>query len=154
MNEGGAVRTHRRILAAALTMAAAGALLAGGSTAATAGTTAKATTAATAATKAAAKWTWDHHWHWGSDGVWVKERGDIIRLCDVKRDGNPAWVIVIPAKGDYYQLYVNGGYGACVTHRASQGGKYNLREGVTVRIRFWNYNAGHVYGYKKFLNDH
>ncbi|HEY3684612.1 MAG TPA: hypothetical protein VGL93_16380 [Streptosporangiaceae bacterium] len=130
------MRTLRPILTAALTLAAAGALLTGGATAATAATT------------------WDHHWHWGSDGVWVKERGDVIRLCDVKRDGNPAWIIVLPAKGDYYQIYVNGGYGHCVTRRASQGGKYNLREGVTVRVRFWNYNTGRVYGYKKFLNDH
>lgn len=130
------MRIHRTILASAMAVAAAGALLTGGAT------------AANAATK------WDHIWHWGSDGVWVKERGDVIKLCDVKRDGNPAWIIVIPAKGDYYSFEVHGGYGACRTHRASQGGKYNLREGVNVRLRFWNYNAGRVYGYKHFTNDH
>lgn len=131
-----AVRTHRAIPTAAVAVAAAGAMLAGGAT------------AANAAVK------WDHHWHWGGQSAYVKERGDIIKICDIKRDGNPAFVSVLWGKGHEYDVKVPGGYGKCITHRASQGRYFNPREGAVVRLSFWNYEHGKHLGNKRFLNDH
>ncbi|MCX0244367.1 hypothetical protein [Streptomyces drozdowiczii] len=85
--------------------------------------------------------------------VYVEEYGDIISVCDTAKDGKSATVEV--SEDGYtdsgYTMTVSSGYGTCKTHRASDGGKYNLDEKNYVFLKFW---AKGDDSYGDFYNDH
>lgn len=105
---------------------------------------------------------WDHIWttsdanHGGT--VYVEEHGDVITLCDTAADGVSATAAVTYDQGNdnykvAYQMNV-GGNGTCTTHRATQGGVYDLPENTEIYIYIYigadgTGGTGHYY-----LNDH
>ncbi|MGA8112416.1 MAG: hypothetical protein WCA46_02000 [Actinocatenispora sp.] len=96
---------------------------------------------------------WDHTWSTTGVTVYVEEHGDIISVCDTSANGDAAYVEVYAnyAWPYTYLMTATGGSGTCTTHRASDGGKYNLDEGVDVDVR----GDGGEYGRRDtFVNDH
>lgn len=113
-------------------MAAAVALLAGGGL--------FATSSASAATPV----TWDHVWYTSDAGpggtVYIRERGDVVTLCDTAADGYAPRVEVTyhvgtPEPG--YKLTASGGYGSCTTANASMGGWKDLPENATINVKIY-----------------
>ncbi|GAA2076043.1 hypothetical protein GCM10009801_31190 [Streptomyces albiaxialis] len=87
---------------------------------------------------------WDHIFGPNTPGssgvrVYVKEHGDIVKLCDTKKDGYSAELAVAEDghAGDSYGMSVSTGAGTCKTHRASDGAKYDLDENNGVAFGFW-----------------
>jgi hypothetical protein len=86
--------------------------------------------------------------------VYVEEHGDVISVCDVKANGRAAWVKVFAGKYSEtaaYEMTVNGGAGSCETRRASDGSKYNLKEGF-IQV-FFDGDGGEQH-WDTFINDH
>ncbi|ASR37259.1 hypothetical protein BAY61_22200 [Prauserella marina] len=95
---------------------------------------------------------WDHTWS-GAAGdfkVYVKEYGDVISVCDTKKDGKSPTVWVGPGSTTRYKFTVPGGTGSCATKSASLGGKYNLPEGQKFTVTACSWGCGA----KPFVNDH
>nr|WP_202514827.1 MULTISPECIES: hypothetical protein [unclassified Streptomyces] len=101
---------------------------------------------------------WDHIYNPNSPTgsgvrVYVEEYGDIITVCDSAKDGESATVWV--SEDGYidagYSMTVSSGYGTCKTHRASDGGKYNLHEKNYVELTFFAKGSDN---YATFYNDH
>ena len=87
--------------------------------------------AAPAASGAPAGWDYELKTEQRKPGASVlfKKKGDVVKLCDLADDGWAARLDLsnFPDIGDVYKLEVEG-KGRCVTHRASEGGKYDLPE--------------------------
>ncbi|WP_189177166.1 hypothetical protein [Streptomyces lasiicapitis] len=85
----------------------------------------------------------------------MKERGDIISVCDTAANGHSAWTTVDRLNPDVegYKMYARGGKGSCTSHSAAEGGRYNLAEGGQYTLNFEGRgdNGGTVAG---FINDH
>ncbi len=144
------MRNKIATVAAAVALAGAGVLASG--------------SAASAATTPPGGGSWDHTWTTTDSGnggtVYVEEHGDYISLCDTHADGYTprAEIFVQGSSGQYnyrYSLKASGGYGACTTRDASDGGTYNLPEGIKIDVSIWlgptvgTYGSEHIY-----LNDH
>ncbi|MFE4328007.1 MULTISPECIES: hypothetical protein [unclassified Streptomyces] len=99
--------------------------------------------------------TWDHTYSGTGVKVYVKEHGDIIRVCDTSANGHSAWVAVmdITDNVDHYKLKASGGKGTCATHQASEGGRYNLAEYSRIALNFEGAGGNGSY-YVSFVNDH
>lgn len=117
--------------------------------AALAGLTMATAPSATAATK------WDHTYSGTGVKVYVKEHGDIITVCDTSKNGHSAWVAVMDNTDniDHYLLKASGGKGTCATHKASQGGKYDLGEYSRIALNFEGAGGNGSY-YVSYMNDH
>ncbi|MFJ6651049.1 hypothetical protein ACIQPS_36135 [Streptomyces sp. NPDC091290] len=101
---------------------------------------------------------WDHTYSYTGVRVYVEERGDIISVCDTKKNGHSAFVEVI-SDGVWpydYEMRATGGYGSCKIHRASDGAKYDLDEGDGVALVFSGVPGGPYGDYAEayFKNDH
>ncbi len=98
---------------------------------------------------------WDHTWSGVGVKVYVEEYGDIISVCDASANGHSAWVTVddISANITGYRLTANRGTGTCSTHRAGDGGRYNLREDHRIALNFEG-SGGRGSYYVSYLNDH
>ncbi|WP_432589112.1 hypothetical protein ABVG11_30300 [Streptomyces sp. HD1123-B1] len=98
---------------------------------------------------------WDHVWSGSGVKVYVKERGDIVSVCDTAANGHSAWTTVDRLNPDIegYKMYARGGKGTCTSHSAAEGGRYNLAEGGQYTLNFEGRgdNGGSVAG---FVNDH
>lgn len=104
---------------------------------------------------------WDHTWYTSDSAhggtIYVQEYGDIVYLCDSAADGYAptAMIGVKDSTGAYqaqYLLSATGGNGSCASHRASQGGKYNLPENIEISIGVWL--GGNLHGSTHYyLND-
>jgi hypothetical protein len=108
---------------------------------------------------------WDHTWttvdakHGGT--VYVEEHGDVVSLCDTAADGYAprAEVSTQDSVGTYdikYTITGAGGYGACTTYSASNGGKYDLPENDNIMISIWlgPTKPGPGFKWYTYLNDH
>lgn len=84
--------------------------------------------------------------------VYVEEYGDVISVCDTRANGHNAWVSVSYASDWLYTLAVNSGAGSCATHRAGEGGIYNLKEGRDYLLDFAGSGEGTYLS--TFFNDH
>ncbi|MFG3555286.1 hypothetical protein ACGGAQ_12980 [Micromonospora sp. NPDC047557] len=95
---------------------------------------------------------WDHVFSVKGVTVYVEEYGDVISVCDTLANGHNAWVDVSYGSGWLYTAKVNSGAGSCATHRASEGGIYDLKEGRDYLLDF----AGSVDGVylESFSNNH
>ncbi|NIH78572.1 hypothetical protein [Amycolatopsis viridis] len=72
--------------------------------------------------------------------IYVQERNDVIKLCDIRANGKPAHMDVFvegSSRNPVYTVDVKGGLGSCVTHSASQGKPYILPKGRRVYLHFW-----------------
>jgi len=94
---------------------------------------------------------WDHTLTAEGVRVYVEEHGDIISVCDAKANGRAAWVQVFVGESAAYEMTVTEGAGSCETRRASDGGKYNLRE-VSILL-FFDGNGGER-NWHNFSNNH
>ncbi|MFF3174700.1 hypothetical protein ACFVQ0_19010 [Streptomyces sp. NPDC057900] len=102
---------------------------------------------------------WDHIFNPNSDGpasgvrVYVEEYGDIVTVCDTAKDGESAHVLVtdLSVTNRQYSMTVSSGYGTCKTHRASDGGVYNLHENAYVSLTYWAKGGD---SYAEYYNDH
>lgn len=102
---------------------------------------------------------WDHIFNPNSPTgsgvrVYVEEYGDIVSVCDSAKDGKSATAVVTDlgySPSREYSMTVSSGYGTCKTHRASDGGKYNLHEKNYVAITYW---AKGEDNYAEYYNDH
>ncbi|MFK4145630.1 hypothetical protein [Streptomyces sp. NPDC004065] len=97
---------------------------------------------------------WDHTYSAPGVRVYVKEYGDVISVCDTKANGEPATVQVRATDvWPYnYEMTASGGVNSCKSHRASDGGKYNLSErGIDLAF---DGDGGYWSGEGYFLNDH
>ncbi|MGW3241949.1 hypothetical protein [Streptomyces sp. NPDC001070] len=109
----------------------------------------------------------DHTMHtgdvWGSISGYSgegynNEYGDVVTICDKDADGY-AVIMYVYLGGAYgaprYNFYV-GGEGNCATHRAADGGKYDLPEGENIGFLFCRYKDGYESECKaySFVNDH
>ncbi|MDI5968237.1 hypothetical protein POF50_002555 [Streptomyces sp. SL13] len=107
---------------------------------------------------------WDHTWttsdaaHGGT--VYVEEHGDTVSLCDTAADGYAprAEVFSEGTDGLYHARYIitaSGGFASCTGYSASNGGVYDLPEGVEILVEIWlGPNVGHDGTSHYFLNDH
>ncbi|GAB3578140.1 hypothetical protein GCM10027445_44890 [Amycolatopsis endophytica] len=96
---------------------------------------------------------WDHTFKASGVVVYVEENGDRISICDTAANGKRAQLDVWIGSDPIYSSVVTKGKGSCVTHSASQGGKYNLPEGKQIVLAFF----GNGYDYRaeeSFVNDH
>ncbi|MCA1222514.1 hypothetical protein [Streptomyces sp. 8L] len=97
---------------------------------------------------------WDHIWttadkaHGGT--VYIREHGDVVKLCDTAADGASPRINVDGA----YSLTAAGGNGACITRDASWGGVYDLPEGFTVNVFLTLGPNGADEADYSFVNDH
>jgi hypothetical protein len=106
---------------------------------------------------------WDHTWT-TTDAkkggtVYVEENGDVVSVCDSAADGLAARasISVQDSSGAYperYLLVASGGLGSCATARASDGGKHDLPEHVSIGVSVFlgpdfQHASQHFY-----LNDH
>lgn len=132
------MRIRRTLLASALAVAAAGTVLTGGSA---------------SASISPPSGGYDHAWTVDGMTVYIEEHGDIVKLCDSKADGKVAQVYVGPLADLYRYSMTIGGLGSCITHKASEGGKYNLPE-RQIRVRFFNRKTSRWVGERDFYNDH
>ncbi|MGQ4491087.1 hypothetical protein LRE75_20930 [Streptomyces sp. 372A] len=98
---------------------------------------------------------WDHTWNGRGVRVYVEEHGDIISVCDTSANGHAAFVTVDDwdLNISHYKATVKTGKGTCVTHRASQGGKYNLHEYSNIGLTFEGEGGQGSYAVN-FVNDH
>ncbi|CAM5432397.1 hypothetical protein STENM223S_07805 [Streptomyces tendae] len=98
---------------------------------------------------------WDHVWNGTGVRVYVEEYGDIISVCDTSANGHSAFVTVDDwdLNISHYKATVSTGKGTCVTHRASQGGKYNLHEYSNIGLTFEGKGGQGSYAVN-FVNDH
>ncbi|NIH77919.1 hypothetical protein [Amycolatopsis viridis] len=127
-------------------------LLAAGAVAATA-TAVLAGTSTAAAAAYSPPGGWDHIWR-AADGtavVYVEEHGDVIKLCDTKRNSFGAFLAVW--KNGSIITNWTAGDGGCKTHQASEGKPYDLPEGVRIELRFHG-TAGGPDTRQSFTNDH
>ena len=107
---------------------------------------------------------WDHEWTTTDSNqggtVYLAEYGDIVTLCDTASDGYSPYVQILEPNEDgayerKYVLTASGGYGDCVTARASDaGGIHDLYEGGTFEVYLYLsqdelYRSQHYY-----VNDH
>ncbi|WP_406094093.1 hypothetical protein [Streptomyces sp. NBC_01013] len=122
--------------------------------AALAGLAAVTTSPATAA-EAPTGINWDHTWNGAGVRVYVEEHGDIISVCDTAANGHAAFVTVVDSdlNIDHYEAKVSTGKGTCVTHQASQGGRYNLHEYSNIGLTFEGEGGLGSYAVN-FVNDH
>ncbi|GGX92412.1 hypothetical protein [Streptomyces anandii] len=98
--------------------------------------------------------TWDHTYEASGVRVYVKEYGDVVSVCDTKANGHSAVVQVRDLDWPYnYEMTAGGGVGSCKSHRASDGAKYNLREGRGIDLYF-DGDGGVLSGEGYFVNDH
>ncbi|RKN21004.1 hypothetical protein D7147_09365 [Micromonospora musae] len=85
------------------------------------------------------------------------EYGDIIKLCDVQADGHYVVLGVYDEFGNGWWDYASGN-GNCITHRASQGGEYNLYESTEYKFTISLMETGGLdYEFRNvafWLNDH
>ncbi|MFF0588636.1 hypothetical protein ACFYWD_21975 [Streptomyces sp. NPDC003781] len=97
---------------------------------------------------------WDHTASYDGVTVYYEEHGDIVKVCDSKKNGRSASVIVYEnSPGDVgYSMTVSSGYGDCKSHRASDGARYNPLEGHYVYFQL-DPHTGNYYTVK-WLNDH
>ncbi|MGC4936401.1 hypothetical protein [Kribbella sp. DT2] len=102
---------------------------------------------------AAERITYDHTFTDAGVKVQVKENGDVITVCDTKKNGQPAWVSVQVDGVTEYDIVNKGGYGTCRTARASNGGRRDLAEGWTIHLYFDGDGVGNP-AHKSYLNDH
>jgi hypothetical protein len=90
--------------------------------------------------------------------AYFTEHGDIVKVCDTDADGYAVrmYVSLDNAYGpELYRITV-GGEGNCKTHRANQGGVYNLPENRNIGFLFCRHDAnseGECRAYK-FYNDY
>ncbi|MEO3822898.1 hypothetical protein [Actinomadura sp. B10D3] len=104
---------------------------------------------------------WDHKWSATGIRVYVEEHGDIVSICDSSANGHSAKAYVSAYYGGHhnpsqeYFMKAANGYGSCKTHRASEGGVYNLPEGAAWEIAI-NYDGDGDgnYAQRRFINDH
>ncbi|MFD6281952.1 hypothetical protein ACFWFI_41310 [Streptomyces sp. NPDC060209] len=98
---------------------------------------------------------WDHTYSGTGVKVYVEEHGDIITVCDTSANGHSAWVAVMDITDniDHYKLKASGGKGTCATHKASQGGRYNLGEYSRIALNFEG-GANNGSYYVSYVNDH
>ncbi|TRV73756.1 hypothetical protein FKN01_26385 [Streptomyces sp. 130] len=101
---------------------------------------------------------WDHIFNPNSPTgsgvrVYVEEYGDIVSVCDSAKDGKSATAVVtdLGYSGREYSMTVSSGYGTCKSHRASDGGVYNLHEDNYVAITYWAKGGDN---YAEYYNDH
>lgn len=106
---------------------------------------------------------WDHTWYTTDAAkggtVYVEENGDVVSVCDSAADGLAARasISVQDSVGTYperYLLVASGGVGSCATARASDGGKHDLPEHVSIGVSVYlgtnfQHSSQHFY-----LNDH
>ena len=95
---------------------------------------------------------WDHVFSAKRVTVYVEQYGDVISVCDTSANGHNAWVSVSYASDSLYSATVNSGAGSCATHRASEGGIYDLREGRDYLLDFAGSKEGAYLS--SFFNDH
>ncbi|WP_167104425.1 hypothetical protein [Amycolatopsis granulosa] len=84
---------------------------------------------------------WNHVFtsHDRTARIYVQEYNDVIKACDISANGKPVSLDVYIGKKSFdprYSVTVKGDKGKCVTHSASQGGKYNLPKGRTILLEF------------------
>ncbi|MFI7072605.1 hypothetical protein [Micromonospora sediminicola] len=96
---------------------------------------------------------WDHVFSAKGVTVYVEEYGDIISVCDSLANGYAATVFVESDGGTlFYSAKASNGAGTCTTHRASDGGKYNLPEKWYYKVVYdGSEEASELSG---FYNDH
>lgn len=100
-------------------------------------------------------YTADQSWPYDPAGhMWFNEYGDVVTLCDNDADGQKVYLQVTTPSNVSYGMSV-GGEGNCVTHKASNGGKYNLPENkyITFEISASGDPAA-SYNHAAWLNDH
>ncbi|NIH82962.1 hypothetical protein [Amycolatopsis viridis] len=93
---------------------------------------------------------WDHTFSELGVTVYAEEYGDRIAVCDTAANGASAVVNVWAGPWKYEA--VASGFGTCTTHRASEGGRYNLPEGVYVDLYYKGDNGYATHS--GFMNDH
>ncbi|WP_406453170.1 hypothetical protein OG782_20975 [Streptomyces sp. NBC_00876] len=98
---------------------------------------------------------WDHTWNGKGVRVYVEEHGDYISVCDTAANGHSAFVTVddVDLNISHYKAKVTTGKGTCVTHKASQGGRYNLHEWSEIGLTFEGEGGRGSYAVN-FVNDH
>jgi hypothetical protein len=80
---------------------------------------------------------WDRTIYGWGVVVYVETYGDIVSVCDTKANGSRASVAVAHIYGAViYRMDARDGAGTCETRRASDGGKYNLKEDEAFKIYF------------------
>jgi hypothetical protein len=90
--------------------------------------------------------------------AYFTEHGDIVKVCDTDADGYGVRMYVYkdePYGTKLYSITV-GGEGNCKTHRASEGGVYDLAENRHVGFLFCRHDStseGECRAYR-FYNDH
>jgi hypothetical protein len=95
---------------------------------------------------------WDHVHEATGVRIYFEEHGDIVSVCDAKANGHSASVIVYAPEPHFaYKMTVSTGAGTCKSHRASDGGKYNLEEQF-VRLNFDGNGGGPAS--VQIYNDH
>ena len=108
---------------------------------------------------------WDHTWTTTDAAkggtVYIQENGDVVSLCDTAADGlAPRFDVsveesTVPGAYDTrYTLTASGGFGSCLTTRASDGGSHNLPENWNIGVGIWlgpNYQHSSQHYY---FNDH
>lgn len=98
---------------------------------------------------------WDHVYSGAGVKVYVKERGDIVSVCDTSANGHAAWVTVSDMDANLagYKLTARGGKGSCASHLASEGYRYNMIEYDRIGLNFEG-GADNGSYYVSFVNDH
>lgn len=101
-------------------------------------------------------YTADQSWPYDPAGkMWFNEYGDVVTVCDNDADGHSVYLSVDGGVGHEYGVHVVGGEGTCVTHKAAQGGKYNLPEKTAIHFEIWS-SAGYSGSVNRadWVNDH
>lgn len=98
---------------------------------------------------------WDHTYSGTGVKVYVEEHGDIISVCDTSANDRSAWVTVSDITNNIsgYKLMASRGKGSCATHQASDGSRYDQREGSRIALNFEGAGGNGSY-YVSFVNDH
>ncbi|ATO15569.1 hypothetical protein CO540_18415 [Micromonospora sp. WMMA2032] len=93
-----------------------------------------------------------------SGEAYFTEHGDILKICDTDADGYAVkmYVSLDDAYGATRYSFTRGGEGNCATHRASEGGAYNLPENRYIGFLFCRYKDGHESECRayRFYNDY
>ncbi|MFG3558616.1 hypothetical protein ACGGAQ_29995 [Micromonospora sp. NPDC047557] len=96
---------------------------------------------------------WDHVFSAKGVTVYVEEYGDIVSVCDSLANGYAATVFVESGAGTlFYSAKASNGAGTCTTHRASEGGKYNLPEKLSYTVVYDG--SEEASDLSVFYNDH
>jgi hypothetical protein len=99
-------------------------------------------------------YTADQSWPYDPAGhMWFNEYGDVVTLCDNDADGQKVTLAVTTPSGSGYGMSV-GGEGNCVTHKASEGGKYNLPEDKVITFEISAIGDPESDNQAGWLNDH